>query len=234
MFSRNLARSIRDKAADMALGLVQLQRTDLTAAQAFVLQTPNVAESVSPRRRQRLTSLCATTKSGGLTSVVIRLDIVLDTPVLVMPRSSCSPHVFVAHLGKITVTNVRSSAVLVAGDASDETDDVARTPRTPVNAGAEAAADRCMFTIDEERCGSMFSMDDVSTPTADSAADVYVNHDFLRAFDEEADAEAAADLETYTIDVRNMNLFSLDTSSRKGFRMYVFAYVECLFYYCDD
>lgn len=201
----------------MALGLVQLQRTDLTAAQAFVLQTPKVAESVSPRRRQRLTSLCATTKSGGLTSVAIRLDIVLDTPVLVMPRSSCSPHVFVAHLGKITVTNVRSSTVMLADDAMTETD-VAVTPRTPVNTGAEAAVDRNMFTIDEEHCGSMFSMDDVSTPTADSS-NVYVNHDFLRAFDDEADAEMAADLETYTIDVRNMNLFSLDTSSRKGFRM---------------
>lgn len=199
----------------MALGFVQLQRTDLATAQTFVLQQPKATEPVSPRRRQRLTSLCATTKTGEFTSVAIRLDIVLDTPVLVMPRSSCSPHVFVAHLGKITVTNVRSSAV-VANDADDDDADGAATPRTPVN-NADVV-DRNMFTIDEERCGSMFSMDDVSTPTADSA-NVYVNHDFLRAFEDEADADLAADLETYTIDVRNMNLFSLDTTARKGFRV---------------
>jgi vacuolar protein sorting-associated protein 13D len=33
------------------------------------------------------------------------LDIVLDTPVVVLPRSPESHEVFVAHLGKITVNN---------------------------------------------------------------------------------------------------------------------------------
>lgn len=192
----------------MALNLVQLQRSELAASMS-ILQTPKAAESTSPRRRQRMTSICATAKAGSA-SIDIRLDIVLDTPVLVMPRSSCSPHVFVAHLGKITVTNVRCA----------EPGDVAtggQTPKTPV-VTQNSDAERSIFTIDEERCGSVFSIDDVSTPTNDNDSDrIYVNHDFLRAFDEEADGEA--DLETYTIDVRNMNLFSLDTSARKGFRM---------------
>lgn len=39
---------------------------------------------------------------------VSRLDIVLETPVVVLPRTSTSSEVFVAHLGKITINNSRS------------------------------------------------------------------------------------------------------------------------------
>lgn len=222
---RNLARSIRDKATDMALGLVQLQRSELTTAFSTIQQTPKsfafaATEPTSPRRRQRVTSICASAKTGAHSSIDIRLDIVLDTPVLVLPRSSCSPHVFVAHLGKITVTNVRKRSSSGSAKAHAES-----TCRTPVNTDAGAAAadgvDMKMFTIDEEECcGSVFSMDDVSTPTNGSDA-VYMNHDFLKAFEDDPEIvkDDSMDLETYTIDVRNMNLFSLDTTSRKGFRM---------------
>lgn len=50
MFLRNVAKSIREKAADMALGLVQ-PRSDTGT-------TPKVNENISPRhsRRHRLTS----------------------------------------------------------------------------------------------------------------------------------------------------------------------------------
>lgn len=240
---RNLARSIRDKATDMALGLVQLQRTELTTHfSTLPQQTPKsatawsfaaAAEPTSPRRRQRVTSICATAKTGPHSSIAIRLDIVLDTPVLVLPRSSCSPHVFVAHLGKITVTNVRSNSnndAETAAKPKAERDAQTASPsssacRTPVN-GLRATADDVdmkIFTIDEEECcGSVFSMDDISTPTNGSDA-VYVNHDFLKAFEDDVVVDELGrletDLETYTIDVRNMNLFSLDTTTRKGFRM---------------
>lgn len=35
----------------------------------------------------------------------VKLDVVLDTPVIVLPTSPSSEQVFVAHLGKITVSN---------------------------------------------------------------------------------------------------------------------------------
>lgn len=44
-----------------------------------------------------------------LVSSFCRLDIILDTPVVVVPRASNSTEVFVAHLGKITVNNSSSS-----------------------------------------------------------------------------------------------------------------------------
>lgn len=106
---------------------------------------------------------------------------------LVLPRSSCSPHVFVAHLGKISVTNIRTE-LAVEPDPKDS-----------------AFPGHTIFTIDEEN-PTMFSMEELNTSTAD----IFVNNDTLLAAD---------DLETYTIDVRNMNLFSLDTTTRKGFRL---------------
>lgn len=93
---RNLAKSIREKAADMAMGLVQ-PRSDVTA-------THETYSSRHSTRRRRLTSV---SNQQNCKHVDIKLDIVLDTPVLVLPRSSCSSQVFVAHLGKISVTNIQ-------------------------------------------------------------------------------------------------------------------------------
>lgn len=184
----------------MALGLVQ-SRTDLITA------TPRQLESSSPRhlRRQRLTSF-SNPKNPinadiryimcnlflnicNIQPYIFRLDIVLDTPVLVLPRSSCSPHVFVAHLGKISVTNIRAVSAV-------------NTP--PIDTTVPGHI-HSIFTIDEEN-PNMFSMEELNISTAD----VFLNDDTLLA---------AEELETYTIDVRNMNLFSLDTTTRKGFRL---------------
>lgn len=108
---------------------------------------------------------------------------------LVLPRSSCSPHVFVAHLGKISVTNIRTDSAV----------------DSKLNGTTFHGHSHRIFTIDEDD-PAMFSMEELNTSTAD----VFLNNDTLMADDE---------LETYTIDVRNMNLFSLDTTTRKGFRL---------------
>lgn len=39
----------------------------------------------------------------------VNLDIEFDSPVLVLPRSNLSPEVFVAHLGKIRMSNSATS-----------------------------------------------------------------------------------------------------------------------------
>lgn len=127
---------------------------------------------------------------------------------LVLPRSSCSPHVFVAHLGKITVTNIKTID-----------DEAIETPK------AADQLDRHIFTINEEQLNStMFSMEDLNTITDD----VYINEDYLKGFDDNVEANK----ETYTIDVRNMNLFSLDTTTRKGFRSSALPRAE-EFYSCS-
>lgn len=128
---------------------------------------------------------------------------------LVLPRSSCSPHVFVAHLGKITVTNIK---------IHDEDEETIETPKAPNQ------FDRHIFTIDEELNSTMFSMEDIHTITDD----VYINDDYLKGFDENVESNK----ETYTIDVRNMNLFSLDTTTRKGFRLSALPRAE-EFYSCS-
>lgn len=97
---------------------------------------------------------------------------------------------FVAHLGKISVTNIRADS------------EVDSAPNDTTFPGPSHA----IFTIDEEN-PTMFSMEELNTSTAD----VFLNNDTLLAVD--------FDLETYTIDVRNMNLYSLDTTTRKGFRL---------------
>lgn len=197
--TRNLAKSIREKATDMALGLVQ-PRTDLITATPK--QQPDASSSPRNSRRPRLTSF--STQKNPI-NVDIRLDVVLDTPVLVLPRSSCSPHVFVAHLGKISVTNIRI-ADGVTVDTLNQRANVATatTPRLAI------------FTIDEEH-PTIFSMEELNT------TDMFVNsgdgNDQLGGDIDDDDDNANKELETYTIDVRNMNLFSLDTTTRKGFRL---------------
>nr|CAD7268211.1 unnamed protein product [Timema shepardi] len=130
----NLARSIKTAAAEMALGLVHM-RTEVLAQGLY--KNTRLATSfgsgslweMSPRRRRKSWSLSYEQlegMSGGTRATTphsphspsvdedfldlimdIRMDIVLDTPVVVLPRGPCSPQVLVAHLGKITISNSR-------------------------------------------------------------------------------------------------------------------------------
>ncbi|XP_053983789.1 intermembrane lipid transfer protein Vps13D isoform X2 [Hylaeus volcanicus] len=77
-YLKNLARQISAAATDMAIGLVNAE--DWT---------------IPPRRR--LPSLSVDLENPSTLS--LKLDILLDSPVLVIPRSSHSRQVFVAHLG---------------------------------------------------------------------------------------------------------------------------------------
>lgn len=125
----NLARSIKMAATDMALGLVHARAEALAQSLNMNKRLPgsiygsalSFSESASPsRRRRRSTS----TEPSGYASardtipqtpyspaddedfiIDLKLDIELDSPVVVLPRASNSPEVFVAHLGKINITN---------------------------------------------------------------------------------------------------------------------------------
>lgn len=81
-YLKNLARQIRAAAADMAIGLVNPEDW-----------------SVPHRRRLPSFSLDNTENAG---CIFIKLDVILDSPVLVIPRASHSPQVFVTHLGTMT------------------------------------------------------------------------------------------------------------------------------------
>lgn len=169
-YLKNLAKSIREKATDMALGLVQ-PRSDL--ALNMTAATASEKCQTTPRRSVK-------SQEKPPTPVDISLDIILDTPVLVLPRSSCSPQVLVAHLGQITVTN--------------------KVPDPPVNSN-------CHLDETENVFGdyvTQFQMDCDSMPELCGA---------------EMARTSATDLDTYLIDVRNINLFTLDTTTRKGFRV---------------
>lgn len=78
----NLARQISAAATDMAIGLVNAEDW-----------------SIPPRRR--LPSLSMDLENSG--SLSLKLDILLNSPVLVIPRSSHSRQVFVAHLGTMSL-----------------------------------------------------------------------------------------------------------------------------------
>lgn len=102
---------------------------------------------------------------------IFRIDVILDTPVLVLPRNSSSSQVLVAHLGQITINNEEK---------------IIRTHN-------QSFDDHEIFTIDED--------------------------DFIESERPEAVShETIKKSSIYSIDVRNMNLFSLDTTNRKGFR----------------
>lgn len=181
----------------MAMGLVQ-PRSDVTT-------TPRNNEAYSPRhslRRKRLTSTSNQPNCKSV-DVKIELDIVLDTPVLVLPRSSCSSQVFVAHLGKISVTNIHI----------DKADDEAK----------QMQPEHRIFTINEENFMNECFAEDFEL-------DDPIKEDLETSTICEDDGELES--ETYVMDVRNMNLFSLDTITRKGFRMSALPRAE-EFYSCQ-
>lgn len=201
---RVFAKSIREKATDMALGLVHPQRDVAASATKAMdnIQTPK------HMRKQRTISI---SNVYGGQPLDVRLDIVLDTPVLVLPRSSCSSQVFVVHLGKISLTNsapMESSVVNVSQPMRGEENDAR------------------IFTIDEE----VIAEEEVRPMSPFASANSFFNHDYLSGF---AMDNGDSSAETYTVDIRNINAYSLDTRSRKSFRLSALPRAE-EFYSCRE
>lgn len=188
----------------MALGLVQPRPGDIPR-QADVASSPRHA------RRHRTVSLSKINDSmlTQLSKVKILLDIVLNTPVLVVPRSSSSPHVLVAHLGKITISNCRTNSSCELLDTSV----INKDDMLSYN-----------FTTEDFRSNdNIFEMDDVTVRADDEGDGSFI--------DEAVFSDDGIDI--YSIDIRNMNLYSLDTTSRKGFRLSALPRAE-EFYSCHE
>ncbi|KAG5879440.1 hypothetical protein JTB14_025696 [Gonioctena quinquepunctata] len=129
----NLATSIKTAATDMALGLVQARATALAQSLNMSKKLPSsiygstlsFSESASPHKRRRRRS--SSNEQSGFTSAKdtvlqtpyspedldelvlnLKLNIELESPVVVLPRCSSRAEVFVAHLGKICINNTYS------------------------------------------------------------------------------------------------------------------------------
>lgn len=175
----------------MALGLVHPQR-DVTASTTKV---PDINQTPKRARKQRTISI---SNVYGGQPLNVRLDIVLDTPVLVLPRSSCSSQVFVVHLGKISLTNSppvpETSIVTVTQSMRCE------------------ETDSKIFTIDEE----VIIEEEIQPQPSYVSSKSFFNNDYMSEFIMDNTDPL---VETYTVDIRNINAYSLDTRSRKGFRL---------------
>lgn len=125
------------------------------------------------------------------------MDIILDTPVLVLPRSSCSSQVFVVHLGKISISNSQTQE---------------QSLEIPMKKYQDSQYK--IFTIDEE----MFLKTPNSNENNLTSNDAYVSEEDLRLHTDQVDG-TGRNVENYVLDVRNMNVYSLDTKSRKNFRL---------------
>ncbi|CAG9832775.1 unnamed protein product [Diabrotica balteata] len=125
----NLAKTIRTAATDMALGLVHVRTEALAQSLNLSKNLPNsvyssalsISENFTPTRKRSTStsakdSMISTPTSPNDDSDLIlnvNLDIELDSPVIVLPRSNTSTEVFVAHLGKITINNKYTDEVRI-------------------------------------------------------------------------------------------------------------------------
>lgn len=202
-YLKTLARSIKEKAADMALGLVQL-RPDGTSTPMKTVNT----EFINSPRQKRLRTMSMNRTVGELLNnnlkYEIKVDVVLETPVLVVPRSSSSPEVFVAHLGRISISNCDKEKT-IAEDVQSESDEMFNTNR------------KSDFTMHESNEG-MFNMD--------------LDANEVESNSQNTKVETLDNLESYAVDIKNMNLYSLDTTNRKGFRLSALPRAED-FYSCQ-
>ena len=121
-----------------------------------------------------------------------------------MPRSSSSPQVLVAHLGRITISNCREKSTC---ELLNQT--IASMNEDNLHFGFN----RNEYQSEE----NIFEIDDFDETVKGSVGSVDVD-------------DCHCDI--YTIDIRNMNLYSLDTTSRKGFRLSALPRAE-EFYSCQ-
>ena len=184
----------------MALGLVQPRPGDISRNP---LEYPN-----SPRHARRHRTISLTKLQENLiapaSKVKIVLDVVLKTPVLVVPRSSSSSQVLVAHLGRITISNCKD-----ASDCELLNDTIASMNEDTLHLN--------LNTDNYQSEENLFEVEDLDETVKGSVGSV--------------DDDCYCDI--YSIDIRNMNLYSLDTTSRKGFRLSALPRAE-EFYSCQN
>lgn len=120
----NLFMSIKSAATEMAIGIVHARAESLAQSLSMGGRLYGSSSDISqtPRKRRSLSYSIDHLESsrGSVTphspaessySTMIKWDVVLASPVVVLPRNSSSPQVAVAHLGSISVTNTSSSPV---------------------------------------------------------------------------------------------------------------------------
>ncbi|XP_058059682.1 intermembrane lipid transfer protein Vps13D [Anopheles bellator] len=221
-YLKNLARSIRDKATDMALGLVQ-SRTDLSSSRPE-------SSYASPRRvrRQRTVSLSRTQDVLLNADYTLKVDITLETPVLILPRSSSSPQVLVAHLGRITVSNKPEEDVVSTAASHERI--VINLTNTPPGAASgyrlreDDGADRTSIDCNLSDLDGLYDPPpfDGNLDGGNSGRIRFAKDDSTEFIDSLAadgggrGATGGTELDRYQIDFRNINLYSLDTTNRKG------------------
>ncbi|XP_053697242.1 intermembrane lipid transfer protein Vps13D [Sabethes cyaneus] len=204
-YLKNLARSIRDKATDMALGLVQ-SRSDLSSS-----RPESIYNSPRKTKRQRTVSLSKTHEVLLNSEYTLKVDITLETPVLILPRSSSSTQVLVAHLGKITVSNTHEQQ---NGHANTSQNNITTII---------ADVDKAMYNLSD--------LDEIFEPSAEENG--FKGIRFGKDESMEFIDDAPQNFELYKIDIKNINLYSLDTMNRKGFRYSALPRAE-EFYSCKE
>lgn len=201
----------------MALGLVQPNRDIPTTTP----KATDVHQTPKHLRKQRTISF---SNVAGPKTIDVRMDIVLDTPVLVLPRSSRSSQVFVVHLGKISMTNNQPSESRPPDKETSQRYSMRRKSND---------CDLKIFTIDEELLiDSSHStlVNNFNTPRND-----YFSEEDLRYKSIDIDIDEFDDrkIETYILDIRNINAYSLDTRNRKSIRLSALPRAE-EFYSCQE
>lgn len=145
------------------------------------------------------------------------MDIVLDTPVLVLPRSSRSSQVFVVHLGKISITN------------NQLTDPFENDEKRSFKSQKSTDCDMKIFTIDEEM---LIESSMITARVPSHSPGNYLSEENLHTKSNDTDVDERQ-METYILDIRNINAYSLDTRNRKSFRLSALPRAE-EFYSCHE
>ncbi|XP_058447485.1 intermembrane lipid transfer protein Vps13D isoform X2 [Malaya genurostris] len=209
-YLKNLARSIRDKATDMALGLVQ-SRSDLSSS-----RPESIYNSPRKIRRHHTVSFSKTQEVLLNAEYTLKVNITLETPVLILPRSSSSTQVLVAHLGKISVSNVHQ---LEDSPANSSQNDITTTIIDEEN------------VFDENSTYNLSDMDNVLEGSVERKNFKEIR--FAKDDSTEFIDQSMQNFDLYKIDIKNINLYSLDTTNRKGFRFSALPRAE-EFYSCKE
>ncbi|KAL1478254.1 hypothetical protein MTO96_016438 [Rhipicephalus appendiculatus] len=112
-----LAQSIKNAATEVALGIVNLPAQSM--AFSFHVCPP---DSATTPTLQREISLNEPSDVQAALPLDVKLDILLQTPVIVLPCSPSSRNVLVAHLGRISLQNTNSSVLQSAQFAFNSCD----------------------------------------------------------------------------------------------------------------
>ena len=151
-YASKVGKSIKNAATEMALGWVHNKKPDMSVLHESTLNLDATSRSTGLLHDDSFDT--SEIQSVSQSKTVIKLDAVLQSPVLVLPKSRESREALIFHLGKIILMNSPVESHVNCPDDVDDDDDVFMGQSSPMDRIQMEVRDMALYSTNTDNMNS--------------------------------------------------------------------------------